>query len=163
GVQRPDGQPGDQPGEPQAHHREDDQRPHGRADRPDLGPLGHQQVTEADAPSGVYCGRGGGGGRDCRHGVISPPWAGPGWSAPAGAGRGWAGPAGAGPSAGPDPPASPGAAGVAAPNSALSAVSSMKASSSDASRGVSSCRTIPSAAASSPIRGASIPVTLSPA
>ena len=39
----------------------------------------------------------------------------------------------------------------------------MKASSSEASLGVSSCRTIPAAAAISPTRGDSIPVTLRPA
>ena len=48
------------------------------------------------------------------------------------------------------------------PNSTLSAVSSMNASSSEGSLGVSSCRTSDADAASSPIRGAGRPVTIMP-
>ncbi|MGH3152835.1 MAG: hypothetical protein ACRDOB_19190 [Streptosporangiaceae bacterium] len=48
------------------------------------------------------------------------------------------------------------------PYSTLSAVSSMNASSSEASRGVSSCSTTDAEAASSPIRGAGTPVTTRP-
>src|SRR5580704_7446165 len=136
-----DGEPGEQAGEAEGDHDEQDQRPDGRAHRPDLRPLRQQQAAE---PCGAGHGRGAGstgpGGLHRRagggHSVL--PWA------VAGAGSllaGWA----------------PGAGGLAAgsPYSRLSAVSSMYASSSEASRGVSSCSTMLSAAAICPIRGAS--------
>src|SRR6185369_890335 len=69
------GQPGDQRGEADAHHHEDDQRPDGGAHRTDLGPLGPHQASEARgaAGGGVRGAAGRGERRGGRHEVL--PWA----------------------------------------------------------------------------------------
>src|SRR5262245_5861168 len=130
-------EPGEQGGEAERQHHQDQQRPQGRADRTDLRPFGAQEALE---PYGWrrrawrHGGRGGLSGRAHRASSSTVP------------------------------PLCADMFGLLVvstwPNSMLSRVSSMKASSSDASCGVSSCNTSPSRAAISPIRAASRPVTV---